>query len=116
MGMFDDTRGIIPLYADYAKVPQGQEGMLVAVGTKEMYTVCSYRDGKGVPVEVANRPRKFESGATRDSDTNKLDFEGFLSLLALIRFAEYMHSNRMQSDVICVMGRGLFQDYTEDSP
>lgn len=42
--------------------------------------------------------RKFSSGATRDDDTNKLDFEGFLSPHALQAFAEYMHKNRFQAD------------------
>ncbi len=42
--------------------------------------------------------RKFDSGATRDQDTTKFDYEGFLSPLALRRFAEYMHKNRVQSD------------------
>ena len=42
--------------------------------------------------------RIFPSGATRDTDANKLDFEGFLSPLALQAFAEYMHANRVQSD------------------
>ena len=42
--------------------------------------------------------RTFESGATRDDDTNKFDFEGFLSPLVLHRFAEYMHKHRKQGD------------------
>jgi len=42
--------------------------------------------------------RKFETGATRDADTNKFDYEGFLSPLALERFAQYMHKNRIQED------------------
>lgn len=42
--------------------------------------------------------RTFESGATRDSDKGKLDYEGFLSPLALRQFAEYMNRNRVQSD------------------
>lgn len=42
--------------------------------------------------------RTFPTGATRDTDANKLDFEGFLSPLALQAFAEYMHANRVQSD------------------
>jgi len=46
-----------------------------------------------------NKPiRQFTSGATRDSDTDKLDYEGFLSPIVLKRFAEYMHKNRIQSD------------------
>lgn len=42
--------------------------------------------------------REFDSGATRDSDDTKLDFEGFLSPLVLERYAEYMHSHRIQAD------------------
>ena len=42
--------------------------------------------------------RQFETGATRDSDENKLDFEGFLSPIAVRRFAEYMHVHRKQAD------------------
>ena len=42
--------------------------------------------------------RTFESGATRDDDCDKLDFDGFLSPLALRRFAEYMHKHRVQAD------------------
>ena len=42
--------------------------------------------------------RNFESGATRDSDTEKFDHEGFLSYTVLMRYAEYMHSHRIQAD------------------
>ena len=42
--------------------------------------------------------RKFETGATRDSDDDKLDFEGFLSPAVLNEFALYMHENRIQAD------------------
>lgn len=42
--------------------------------------------------------RKFDTGATRDSDDEKLDFEGFLSPLAIERYGEYMHSHRLQPD------------------
>lgn len=42
--------------------------------------------------------RKFETGATRDSDVNKLDYEGFLSPAVLTVYAEYMNKNRVQSD------------------
>jgi hypothetical protein len=42
--------------------------------------------------------RTFETGATRDQDTGKLDYEGFFSPLALRRFAEYMHKNRYMKD------------------
>lgn len=42
--------------------------------------------------------RKFESGATRDVDTSKLDYEGFIHPLVLERYAQYMHENRVQAD------------------
>lgn len=42
--------------------------------------------------------RKFDSGATRDADDGKLDYEGFLSPLVMKRYAEYMHENRVQAD------------------
>lgn len=43
--------------------------------------------------------RTFETGATRDSDAGKLDFEAFLSVRALRAYAEYMHSHRAFGDV-----------------
>lgn len=42
--------------------------------------------------------RTFETGATRDAETGKLDFEGFLSPLVLERFAQYMHKHRTLAD------------------
>lgn len=42
--------------------------------------------------------RQFDTGATRDTNTGKLDFEGFLSPLVLKRYAEYLHKHRTQSD------------------
>lgn len=51
-----------------------------------------------LPLYYPTKTRTFSSGATRDSDDGKLDFEGFLSPLALRAFAEYMHANRVQTD------------------
>ena len=45
-----------------------------------------------------NKIRKFKTGATRDTDENKLDYEGFISPLVLKRYAEYMNHHRIQSD------------------
>lgn len=42
--------------------------------------------------------REFDTGATRDSDENKFDYEGFLSPAVLERYAEYMHKHRKQAD------------------
>lgn len=40
----------------------------------------------------------FAGGATRESDLDKLDYEGFLSPLVEERFAQYMHKHRKQAD------------------
>ena len=42
--------------------------------------------------------RTFDTGATRDTDDGKLNYEGFLSPIVLRRFAAYMHSKRLQPD------------------
>jgi len=42
--------------------------------------------------------RTFDSGATRDTDENKADYEGFLSPLVVERFGRYMNKHRKQSD------------------
>ena len=54
--------------------------------------------GKEMKIEEVREIRFFDTGATRNTDKNKLDFEGFLSPLVLERFAKYMHENRIQSD------------------
>jgi len=50
-------------------------------------------DGNAMP-----NIRVFETGATRDTDQGKHDYEGYLSPLVLMRFAEYMTKHRHQSD------------------
>ena len=48
---------------------------------------------------VAQRaPRVFPTGATRDSDTDKYDYEGFLAPGVIERYAAYMHRHRVQLD------------------
>lgn len=42
--------------------------------------------------------RTFNSGATRDTEEGKFDYEGFLSPWVLERYAMYMHQHRKQSD------------------
>lgn len=42
--------------------------------------------------------RNFETGATRDSDENKYDYEGFLAPSVVEAYAAYMHKNRVQTD------------------
>ena len=42
--------------------------------------------------------REFATGATRNDDDEKYDYEGFFSPLVLERRAEYMHKHRLQAD------------------
>jgi len=42
--------------------------------------------------------RTFATGATRTAADNKLRFDGFLSPLSLVRYAEYMHEKREMPD------------------
>lgn len=42
--------------------------------------------------------REFKTGATRDTDVGKNDYEGFLSPLVIKRFGEYMNKHRKQAD------------------
>lgn len=45
-----------------------------------------------------NAVRKFDTGATRNVDTGKFDYEAFFSPVVLKRRAEYMHKHRIQPD------------------
>jgi len=42
--------------------------------------------------------RKFSTGATRNNEEGKLDYEAFYSPLVMERFAKYMHKHRIQDD------------------
>jgi hypothetical protein len=42
--------------------------------------------------------RSFDTGATRDTDEGKYDYDGFLSPAVIHRFGEYMHKHRLQAD------------------
>lgn len=42
--------------------------------------------------------RTFQTGATRDSDLDKPDFEGYLSPIVIKRFGEYMLRHQIQPD------------------
>ena len=42
--------------------------------------------------------REFDTGATRDTDEGKWDYEGFLCPKVLQAYADYMHQNRIQAD------------------
>jgi hypothetical protein len=54
--------------------------------------------GSDLQPQTPSAVREFGTGATRDLDANKLDFEGFLSPLVLERYAEHMHKARRMPD------------------
>ncbi len=57
------------------------------------------RMGMAIQAGKAAAPiRTFDSGATRNNDKDRLDYEGFLSPMVLERYAQYMHKHRLQSD------------------
>ncbi len=53
---------------------------------------------EGASVIPDQKMRNFGTGATRNVDENKFDYEGFLSPLALEAYAAYMHTHRKQAD------------------
>lgn len=48
--------------------------------------------------EGPGKVRQFSTGATRDSDGDKLDYEGFIDPFTLEVYAQYMHRHRVQPD------------------
>lgn len=50
------------------------------------------------PAAEREYKRTFGTGATRDTDIDKFDYEGFLCPITLERYARYMHKNRQMQD------------------
>jgi hypothetical protein len=63
-----------------------------------MQALLTDPDDPGVATTEPPTIRTFTTGATRDTDENKPDYEGFLSPLVIQRFGEYMNKNRRQND------------------
>lgn len=63
---------------------------------------CLFCDRSGPHGHSSDDPpgkiRTFDTGATRDTDAGKPDYEGFLSPAVIKRFGEYMTRHRVQSD------------------
>jgi hypothetical protein len=70
---------------------------------KTEYFECGWINGATVHLlstETVERIdiRTFDTGATRDTQKEKLDFDGFFSPLALFEYAKYLHKHRLQTD------------------
>lgn len=54
--------------------------------------------GAGAMAAEEGTIRVFKTGATRDQDATKPDYEGFISPLVTKRFGQYMTKHRVQKD------------------
>jgi hypothetical protein len=60
--------------------------------------VAEYTEPEQADAKPPESVRQFESGATRNLDHNKLDYEGFNCPASERAFAKYMHTHRKQAD------------------
>ena len=65
---------------------------------EEVVAAVENRPVQTLAKETATAMRTFNTGATRQSDETKLDYEGFYSPLVVKRYAEYLHKHRKQAD------------------
>ena len=79
-----------------------KDGRMVPCQAGEIVEVDNVKEYQHQQEEVFNIPapliRTFETGATRNPDDNKYDYEAFFSPLVLERRAKYMHQKRFQAD------------------
>jgi 5'(3')-deoxyribonucleotidase len=73
-------------------------GIEIAEAASACERLTSYPDPSISPTPPNASVRTFETGANRDLDDNKLDFEGFLSPLVIEEYGKYMHKNRRLKD------------------
>ena len=62
------------------------------------FTGPGWIGGWSGPRQEQEHMRRFETGATRSPDSNRIDPEGFLSPLSLQRYCEYLQKHRKQAD------------------
>ena len=72
------------------------------VDISEAASACERQTSCAIPTVCATPTnasvRTFETGANRDLDNDKLDFEGFLSPIVIEEYGKYMHKNRRLKD------------------
>jgi hypothetical protein len=73
-------------YVDYITLRQAEMVLIL------------FKDQRRIDMHDSGKIRQFDSGATRDTDIGKLNYEGFLSPLVIERYAQYLHKHRVQSD------------------
>lgn len=72
-------------------------GICGATNPTEHKLTCRFHSSFVDDVQQPSK-RTFDTGATRDTEDGKLDYEGFLSPLVLRRYAEYLDANRAMAD------------------
>lgn len=60
--------------------------------------VCNINENDTEYLPTGSTGRSFGTGAYRDTDEGKYDYEGFLSPAVIERYATYMNKHRMQSN------------------
>jgi len=97
----DGTSGLVYFFdtqADAQKAADLYEAKQVARLHAEEQLAQQLAKGQIAGPQTVPEIRQFETGATRDADIDKFDYEGFLSPIVLRRYAEYMHKHCKQSD------------------
>ncbi len=84
----------------YQEVGQVSGTLLSDEPDPYIYPESSNRDESRMCDEVgmSKKIRAFATGATRDVDNDKLDYEGALSPIVLRRYCQYMKAQRLQAD------------------
>ena len=84
-----------PCHTEPPKAQVLVDALLDLTSNDEM--IAFLRDGIDEE-KVKEKIRTFDTGASRDTEEDKLDYEGFESPVVLQRFAEYMHQHRKMKD------------------
>ncbi len=96
---------------EWPNFPVGQEGLSVE-GARGVFTGLTSNERSAnmtlqemnaynlqVCKGLSNTPmRQFATGATRNTDDGKIDPEGFMSPIVILRYCAYMNRNRVQAD------------------
>ncbi len=84
---------MLDTYGSQVERPSGSDGSTKDI---EWVTKSAFLGERGCDANPVMRT--FDTGATRNTEEGKLDYEGFLSPSALKRYAEYLNKHRLQAD------------------
>jgi hypothetical protein len=84
-----------PTKKEFHNVPAEMGLQMTATGSSKPCARCGNWSCAGCATKSV---RQFGTGATRDADDGKNDYEGFLSPVVIEAYGDYMHEHRKQSD------------------